>query len=238
MTLQLDLTLAERPEQLPLAIPHEPDYSRAAIIEAPSLMPALRLIGSTADWPIPCALLTGPAGSGKTHFSQAWKQEVDARQLERSDLIGIDLNVVGGRPILVENADILVRGERGVAVQRALFHLVNDARTTGMPLMLTARREPNAWGVVVRDLVSRLRSVPHVRLPEPEPALMRAVLAKLFEDRQLVVPGDAQDLIVDTIERSLSAARDLVEKIDRHSLASGRPVGQRLVKRLLETASF
>ena len=75
-------------------------------------------------------------------------------------------------------------------------------------LLITARRAPDAVGHCGRaDLVSRLRLAPdRRRIGAPDDALMRAVLVKLFADRQLVVDG-VVDYLVLRLERSLGAAR-------------------------------
>ena len=43
-----------------------------------------------------------------------------------------------------------------------------------MPLLLIAREAPEHWTVSLPDLKSRLAAVPHVRIEEPDDALMRS----------------------------------------------------------------
>jgi len=90
--------------------------------------------------------------------------------------------------------------------------------------VLTARTWPDAWGLVTKDLLSRLRLAPAVEIGEPDDALIRAVLVKLFFDRQLVVDASVIEYLALRIERSLDAARGIVDSLDREALAQGRPV--------------
>ena len=69
--------------------------------------------------------------------------------------------------------------------ERALFHLLNLMRQQEAFVLMTARTAPATWRVELPDLASRLRAIPTVELHAPDDALLRAVMVKLFADRQL-----------------------------------------------------
>ena len=118
--------------------------------------------------------------------------------------------------LLIEDADRIGRAED------LLFHLVNAALQNGAWLMLTARTAPEAWTLRIPDLLSRLRLAPVVRLETPDIELTEAVLFKLFSDRQLQVEPHVIAYIALRIERSLGAARSVVDALDREALAQGQ----------------
>jgi chromosomal replication initiation ATPase DnaA len=120
--------------------------------------------------------------------------------------------------ILLEDADSAKR------VENELFHLLNLVREAGTHLAITARQWPDSWGLSTADLLSRLRLAPAVEIGEPDDALVRAVLVKLFVDRQLVVDTSVVEYLAVRIERSLDAARAIVEALDREALAQNRPI--------------
>ena len=98
--------------------------------------------------------------------------------------------------------------------ERALFHLLNLAREDEAFVLLTARTSPAGWPLSIRDLASRLQALPVVTLTAPDDALLRAVLVKLFADRQLVgrrgadrLSGDADRALVRRRARGRGAAR-------------------------------
>jgi chromosomal replication initiation ATPase DnaA len=99
---------------------------------------------------------------------------------------------------------------------------------------LTARRKPDLWGLATADLVSRLRLAPLVELGAPDDALLKAVLRKLFRDRQLVVEPAVLEFIALHLDRSLDMARYFVDLLDRAALARGRPVTRVLARELLQ----
>jgi chromosomal replication initiation ATPase DnaA len=100
--------------------------------------------------------------------------------------------------------------------------------------MLTARAAPDSWGLKTPDLLSRLRLAPSVRLNAPDDDLARAVLFKLFADRQLAVDPSVIAYIALRIERSLDAARGIVSALDREGLARGRAVTRAMAAQVLK----
>ena len=90
--------------------------------------------------------------------------------------------------------------------------------------MITAAKAPDQWGLRTPDLLSRLRLSPAVALDAPDDALLRAVLVKLFVDRQLVVDTSVVEFLTLRIERSLARAREVVEALDQEALSRGRRI--------------
>jgi chromosomal replication initiation ATPase DnaA len=68
--------------------------------------------------------------------------------------------------------------------ERALFHLLNLVREEEAILLIT-RVGARDLGRRLPDLASRLRAIPVGALSAPDDALLRAVMVKLFADRQL-----------------------------------------------------
>ena len=117
-----------------------------------------------------------------------------------------------GHPVLIDDADRADLDEAG------LFHLINAVRAAGTHLLLTARRFPSAWGVRLPDLASRLKAPPVVEILEPDDLLLAGVITKLFADRQVEVEPHVVQFLVRRIERSLSTAIAVVERLDRAAL--------------------
>ena len=116
-----------------------------------------------------------------------------------------------------------------------LFHLVNAAIASGAWLLVTARTAPDAWGLKTPDLLSRLRLAPTLRIGAPDDELMRAVLFKLFSDRQLQVEPHVVAYVAARMERSIGAARAFVAAVDHESLSRGRRLTRALAGEILGT---
>jgi chromosomal replication initiation ATPase DnaA len=207
--------------QLPLPFDHAPRYGLDDLMRSTSNETALAAIEGWRGWPDRVLLLIGPEGSGKSHLARIWAAKADADLLTPDDLGG-DLDLLVRRNAVVEDAD------RAGLPEAALFHLLNLVRERGLSLLVTARSAPAAWGLVTADLTSRLRLAPSVEIAPPDDALMRAVLVKLFADRQLAVDAPLVDWLALRLDRSLDTARRAVAALDRAALDAGRRITRAL----------
>ena len=94
--------------------------------------------------------------------------------------------------------------------------------------MAASRSSPVGWSVRIPDLASRLRALLVAELGPPDETLLRAVLIKLFADRQLAVDENLVGYLAARIERSIAAARAAVTALDQASLCLQRPVNRAL----------
>ena len=221
--------------QLALDLPMEPRFGREDFLVSPSNQVAFETFERWPDWPDPMLLLLGPTGAGKSHLATIWARRSGARVLSGSALPLADLPALArSGAVLIEDAD-QARG-----VEREMFHLINLVRSGGGFLAMTARSWPDGWGVALPDLLSRLRQSPAVEIAEPDDALVRAVLVKLFVDRQLMVDTTVVEFLALRIERSLASARAIVEALDREALERGRaitrPMAADFLRRLEQTS--
>ena len=207
--------------QLPLPFDHEPRYGLDDFMPSASNEAALAAVERWPEWPDPVLLLVGPEGAGKSHLARIWAARADADLLSPQDLAG-DLDRLLRRNAVVEDAD------RAGIPEPALFHLLNLVRERGLSLLVTARAVPGGWSLATADLVSRLRLAPAAEIAPPDDALMRAVLVKLFADRQLAVDAPLVDWLALRLDRSLDSARRAVAALDRAGLDAGRRITRTL----------
>lgn len=219
--------MAESPRQIPLDLPIAERRGRDDWIVTAANRVATELVERWPDWPGDVVLLVGPEGSGKSHLAAIFAERAAATGIAAEDLGRIDpTGVAAGGAVVVEDL--------GPGVdERALFHLLNAVRQAGGRLLLTAATPPSAWGLALPDLASRLRAATPARLAEPDDALLEALLAKLFTDRQTVVDPSVVGFVARRMERSFSAARELVEALDREALAAKGPITRAVAARVL-----
>jgi chromosomal replication initiation ATPase DnaA len=218
----------DAPRQLAFDLPLDPRYGREDFLVSPSNERAYALIERWPDWPDPILHLTGPEGSGKSHLASIWATAahawtIDAFEVSRERVP----HLVSNGALVVEDAD---RGNRDEA---ALFHLLNLSRERGAFVVLTSAGPVDAWGIRTPDLVSRLRLAPGISLDPPDDALLKAVLVKLFVDRQLVVDTSVVEFLTLRIERSLARAAEVVMDLDREALSRGRRITRPMAAEIL-----
>ncbi len=224
--------IARSTPQLPLALRHEPDFSRDSFMGGPSNSAALALVEAWPNWPAAVVILSGPGGSGKTHLAHIWAERSGAEFLDPARLAaGSTLAGLPRRGVILEDID------PDNVPEQALFHLINSAKEAGIDLLITSARPAQEWQIALPDLRSRLRLATPAALMHPDEDLLRRALVKLFADRQLVIDKPVLDYLLARMERSLAAAVEVVSAVDREALASGRPITRRLAAAVLPSVA-
>jgi len=222
------------PRQLAFELDPRENFSRDDFLRGQGNAAALDLIESWPNWPVPVVALIGPEGSGKSHLAAIWAAAAGGRRLASGALDEAAVPAAlstGALAIERAGSDDL----RDVD-ERAMFHLLNLAREQRAFVLLTARTAPAGWPIALPDLASRLRALPVVTLAAPDDAMLRAVLVKLFADRQLAVDDGLIGYLMVRIERSFAAARRVVAALDREALRRQRPVTRALAYEILDSA--
>jgi chromosomal replication initiation ATPase DnaA len=214
--------------QLAFDLPARPALGRADFFVSAANALAVRALDSP-DWPGGRMLLTGPAGSGKTHLAHVWAAGAGAAVWPAD---GLPL-APAPLPAALAIEDVPgVAGDR--AAETALLHLLNWQAERGGQVLLTGRGAPARWGLGLPDLASRIAASPVATLDALDDALLAALLVKLFADRQLRVAPGVVGWLARRIDRSFAGAEAAVTALDARALAEGRPITRALAAAVLD----
>jgi chromosomal replication initiation ATPase DnaA len=215
--------------QLILDLPFRPALGASDFFIAPSNRAAADMIDLWPNWPHASVAVVAPPDAGKTHLANVWLLRSGAVRLQARGLREADV------PAATAHGAVLVEDlHAGIADERALFHLLNAVREQKLTMLLTSRTPPGELEVHLPDLRSRLRALPVVTIAPPDEVLLKAVLVKLFTDRQLSVEPGLIGYVVTRMERSMEAAATIVAAIDRAAMTSHRKVTRALAAQVLE----
>ena len=184
--------------------------------------------------------LYGLSGSGKTHLLQAACRAVEQQggqslylplrtlaehdpaaleALEQFDLLAIDdLQAIAGQPVWEE----------------ALFHLYNRLREAGGRLLAAAMAAPEALGVALPDLRSRLASGAVYALHAADDAVRLRILGLRAGERGLELPEETAQFLLRRCPRDLPELMQLLERLDSAALAAQRRLTVPFVKTVLD----
>lgn len=175
-------------------------------------------------WPGHALLLSGPAGSGKSHLGHIWARRASAAVIPAQAL---------ARGQLPPGACLLEDIER-CADERALLHLFNHCRENGASLLMSAAVPAASLPFTLPDLTSRLLAAQGAEIAQPDDAVLAGAMRKQFIDRQLAVEDGVIAYILPRIERSLAQVQEVVARIDAAALAGHKGITIPFVKKLLE----
>lgn len=167
---------------------------------------ALAHIERWREWPIPISVLSGPARAGKT-------------------ALGRHFAAISGGTV-IDEAD--------AQAEDMLFHRWNEARDSGVPLLLITDKAQGEWQVALPDLRSRLAAAPHVRIEEPDNALMRALIETGLARAGSAFAADVPEWIARRLERSYAAVAAALDVLNRASIESARKISVISAKEMLQ----
>lgn len=194
----------------------------------------------------------GPPGCGKTHLLAAVGDLLTAGSGEPAPCISFrDIDEIYGGDYTAERVSLL--GERFSGAPALLMddiHLIpdnenlrvevwqlfNDFYNSGRKVMVTGLVPPKELPHLDDHLISRLLwgLVARVDITDDDSRAM--ILAKLAEDRQVLLPADVADHILKSVRRDVPSLNDALERINRHALAEGRKITVRLAREALGKA--
>lgn len=190
--------------------------------------------GSGAPW----VYLHGPAGSGKSHLLMAACQAAGetGRSVQYLPLATLGeraaalRGVAGSALLALDDLDTLA-GER--AAEHALFDLYNRAKAEGATLLFAARAAPAQLGLDLPDLRSRLGACTQYALKPLDDGERRDVLRSQAAARGIALDDAVLDWLFARYARDLDALLDLLDRLDRASLAAQRRITVPFLRGLL-----
>lgn len=226
------LDMIDFPQQLAFELPHRQALGVEDFLVSQSNDAAVALVDGWPGWPLGAAVISGPAGSGKSHLGNVWRLKSNA------SVIDADAVSIARVPELAAHGALVIEDIGRANDEQALFHLLNLVREQRLQMLLTSHAAPGDLTVTLPDLRSRLKALPHAAIDPPDDQLLRVVLVKLFADRQLAVDPQVIAYLLLRMERSMDAARSVVAEVDRQALMMKRSVTRAVAAAALESLGF
>ena len=226
------------PRQLPLEVQLRDDATLENFLAGPAVRPLVSVLAQQLE-PAGEAMifLHGPAGTGKSHLLQASCHVAGNRALY---LPLADLGHYAPDDVLqgVEALDLVCLDDLHCVVgddqwELALFNLYNRARQDNCKLLVASDAAPRNLGVNLADLRSRLSWGIVYRLAQADDEDKAEILRFRASRRGLSLPGEVARYIVNRAPRAMQPLLDLLEVLDKTSLAQQRALSIPFVKQVL-----
>jgi len=118
-------------------------------------------------------------------------------------------------------------------VRSEFWQVFNDFHDASRKIAITGLYPPREIPHLDDHIVSRLLWGLVAKVDITDDDSLRMIMNKLADDRNILFPTDVIDYLFIHTRRELPALIDLLERIHRHSLATGRKISLRLVRELL-----
>jgi Bacterial dnaA protein len=177
----------------------------SSLIITPTNATAFAGLGNVASWPKRCAILTGPARSGKSLMARYFSGQ-------------------GGN--VIDDAE--------TNAAETLFNAWNRTQESEAPLLLISRWHPADWNIALPDLQSRLGAALLLEISPPDDEMIEQLLQKHLADRGAAISIDAVSYVKRRIERSYAAIESFARNANALAMAENAPVNLALVKKILD----
>ena len=170
--------------------------SNAAIVAA---------LADSSNWPGRCAILCGPARSGKSLMARYFASQSVGEVIDNAEIAGEEM----------------------------LFNAWNRAQESVEPLLLISTLPPADWKIALADLRSRLGAATLLQIPPPDDELVTQLLQKHLADRGTGIGLEALAYVTKRIERRYASIEAFARKANAVGLAANAPINLGLVKSLI-----
>lgn len=193
---------------------------------------AFDLISRMIKGEINQGVISGPSFSGKTHLSKILIKNIGSNEslyIDR-DYKKIIEKVGSSNLIVIENIDKVLEDKS----EEDLFHIINFTKESDKKLLMTSGKSISNIEFKLEDLKSRLNAILEAKIMQPDDELMKLVLIKIFNDKQLLINPNVIDFLMSRLERSYKSINDFIEKIDKFSLERGKKITIALINDLIK----
>lgn len=193
---------------------------------------AFDLISRMIKGEINQGVISGPSFSGKTHLSKILIKNIGSNEslYIDGDYKKIIEKVGSSNLIVIENIDKVLEDRS----EEDLFHIINFTKENNKKLLMTSGKSISNIEFKLEDLKSRLNATLEAKIMQPDDELMKLVLIKIFNDKQLLINPNVIDFLKSRLERSYKSINDFIEKIDKFSLEKGKKITISLINDLIK----
>ena len=181
--------------------------------------------------------LFGPKNCGKSHLAHIWVNRVQKtlpHPIEIPIMQAHNINMKNVNKIIHAYPYLVIENMNTDINEEALFHLYNAFNTPNHSVLFTSEIPLAKIALKLPDLQSRLNTVPTAEILMPDDEMLTALIAKLFNDRQIIISQEILDYILHNAERSFDYIARLVEEIDEISWVYSKAVSIPLVKEAIK----
>ncbi len=176
----------------------------------------------------PLVFLHGAAGSGKTHLLKAaWRaaRERGTRTgylpLDQASMLDPEL-IEGWGELDFVALDAVEKIAGFTVWEHALFRISEELRERGATLLVAGRKPPDALGLELADLASRLAWGPVYALEVLDDPELAALAMHIADARGLALPEPVADWLVRRLARDPASIAKTVARLDEAALAAQR----------------
>ena len=199
---------------------------------------AYKMIKKWPEWPTQVVYIYGSEKCGKSLVCKLWKDISQGIYINKSNFMEKliaqnDLTYIQNHNWIIDDVDYIISFEDN-KYEEKILNLINIIKTSGKNnILMTSRKMPRFLDSGLKDLISRISSATVIEMRDPDEILLKKIIEKYLNERNIQINNESLDYLINRIERSYKSALKFAKQIDIMSLEKKTKINKSFLKSIL-----
>jgi chromosomal replication initiation ATPase DnaA len=199
---------------------------------------AYKMIKKWPEWPTPVVYIYGSEKCGKSLVCKLWKDLSSSIYINKRNFLEKlipqnDLLYIKNHNWIIDDVDYIISFEDN-KYEEKILNLINIIKTSGKKnLLMASRKMPRFLDSSLKDLTSRISSSTVIEMRDPDEVLLKKIIEKYLNERNIRINKESLDYLINRIERSYKSALKVAKQIDTMSLEKKTKINKFFLKSIL-----
>ena len=199
---------------------------------------AYKMIKKWPEWPTQVVYIYGSEKCGKSLVCKLWKDISQGIYINKNNFLEKliaqnDLTYIQNHNWIIDDVDYIISFEDN-KYEEKILNLINIIKTSGKNnILMTSRKMPRFLDSGLKDLISRISSATVIEMRDPDEILLKKIIEKYLNERNIQINNESLDYLINRIERSYKSALKFAKQIDIMSLEKKTKINKSFLKSIL-----
>jgi len=199
---------------------------------------AYKMIKKWPEWPTPVVYIYGSEKCGKSLVCKLWKDLSSSIYINKRNFLEKlipqnDLLYIKNHNWIIDDVDYIISFEDN-KYEEKILNLINIIKTSGKKnLLMASRKMPRFLDSSLKDLTSRISSSNVIEMRDPDEVLLKKIIEKYLNERNIKINKESLDYLINRIERSYKSALKVAKQIDTMSLEKKTKINKFFLRSIL-----
>ena len=199
---------------------------------------AYKMIKKWPEWPTQVVYIYGSEKCGKSLVCKLWKDISRGIYINKNNFLEKliaqnDLTYIQNHNWIIDDVDYIISFEDN-KYEEKILNLINIIKTSGKNnILMTSRKMPRFLDSGLKDLISRISSATVIEMRDPDEILLKKIIEKYLNERNIQINNESLDYLINRIERSYKSALKFAKQIDIMSLEKKTKINKSFLKSIL-----
>ena len=199
---------------------------------------AYKMIKRWPKWPTKVVYIYGSEKCGKSLVCKLWKDisrgiYINKKNFLEKLIAQNDLSYIQNHNWIIDDVDYIISFEDN-KYEEKILNLINIIKTSGKNnILMASRKMPRLLDSGLKDLISRISSATVIEMRDPDEILLKKIIEKYLNERNIQINNESLDYLINRIERSYKSALKFAKMIDIMSLEKKTKINKSFLKSIL-----